>query len=238
MTDLRPSSPVRIPAPLRTRTRVVELVGVAGAGKTSLLRAIGQRDTTLLAGLRPPRRRHLAHIVPLLPTFLGLHWPYRGLHWKEMKRILYLRTLEDLLQAELPRRPHTVVLDEGPIYILARLRVYGGERIRTPSFDRWWRRALQRWARAVDVVVWLDAPDAVLTQRLRTRNQAHRLRGLSDEVVGSFLALYREAYETVVGSFAAVSGLQVLKVRTDGESVGQIAARVTAELQAREDGGQ
>jgi hypothetical protein len=212
------------------RPTVVELVGVAASGKTSLLHALGRGDPTLQAGLRPPRIRHMAQILPLLPTFLALHWPYRGLLRKEMKRITYLRTVYGMLHGELPGRPRAVILDEGPVYMLARLRVYGGERIRTATFERWWRGTVAQWARTVDLIVWLDAPDITLLQRSRTRDQVHQLQRLSEVRAQQFLAAYRQAYETVVGALTELSGPAVLRVRSDQQSVEAIRDQVLAEI--------
>lgn len=229
--------PVYRPARPANRPIVVELVGVAAAGKSSLLRALAERHPTVQAGLRPPKGRHLAQALALLPTFLALHWPYRGLLWKEMKRITYLRTLDRMLHGELPRRPRAVVLDEGPVYMLARLRVHGGERILSPAFERWWRKALAQWAGTVDLVVWLDAPDPILMQRAQTRSQVHELQRLSDARAREFIASYRRAYETVVGGLTEAAGPQVMRVRSDQASVDQLVARIVPVLEGLRPGG-
>lgn len=212
------------------RPIVVELVGPAAAGKTSLLLALHELDPTLRAGLRPARHHHWASAVTLGPTFLALHRPYRGLLWKEMKRITYLGTLQRLLHKPALTSLSAVVLDEGAVYMLARLRVLGGERIRTGAFERWWLGAIERWARLLDVVVWLDAPDVILMHRLRSRRQSHSVKGLSDEAICRFLASYRDAYERVMAALTRSQRVRVLVVRTDEESVNQIVGRVASEI--------
>jgi thymidylate kinase len=155
-----------------------------------------------------------------------------------MKRITYLRTVYGMLHGELPGRPHAVILDEGPVYMLARLRVYGGERLRSAAFERWWREALAQWARTVDLIVWLDAPDQILMQRSRTRTQVHQLQRLPEARAQQFLAAYREAYETVVGALTEFSGPAVLRVRSDQEGVEAIRDRVFARLRLLQASGQ
>jgi hypothetical protein len=225
-----PTSP-----PLRPLT--VELVGPAAAGKSSLLLTLAREHRMWRAGLRLPKYRHLTTAVSLAPTFLALHRPYRGLLWKEMKRITYLRTLQRVLEDPGPTRWSTVILDEGAVYMMARLLVYGEDRIRSGAFDRWWRKAIESWARALDVLVWLDAPDAILIHRLRTREQAHRGRGLSDVAIGQFIAAYRAAYDRVLEGLAAAHGPALVVVHTDQESLDQAARRVAAEIQRKEDQG-
>jgi hypothetical protein len=219
---------------LPMRPLVVELVGPAAAGKTSLLLSLARDDTTLRAGLRPPRQRHLANAIALTPTFLGLHRPYCGLLWKEMKRITYLTTLQRLVETNISAGERAVVLDEGPVYMLARLLVFGEDRIRSVAFERWWRHAVEQWARLLDVIVWLDAPDPILMHRLRVRLQPHPIKELSDDAMIKFLGTYRAAYDRVVGALATGRGPTVLKLRSDQESLSHLAQRVTAEMRKKE----
>ena len=216
------------------RRLVVELAGPAAAGKTSLIFALGTGDRHLHPGLRVPRQRHLATALTLAPTFLALHRPYSGLIWKEMKRITYLGTLYRLLQAGGPARDGTVVLDEGAVYMLARLQVLGADRIRSVAYTRWWRGAIEAWARTLDLIVWLDAPDAVLRERLRRRRQPHPVKELPDAAIDRFLASYRESYNRVIRALREARGPKVLMVRTDRETVAEIARRVEAAVRELE----
>jgi hypothetical protein len=210
---------------------VVELVGVAAAGKSTLLRTLSERDPRLRAGVRPPTHRHVPSAIAMLPTFLALHRPYHAVLWNEMKRIAYLRTLRSLLPEQ--RRP-VVVLDEGAVYMLARLLVFGDERIRTAAFARWWSAAIANWASVLRVLVWLDAPDSVLIERLRTRRQVHPVKALPDDEVIRFLGLYRAAYTCVLGELVACGGPRAVTLRSDLESVDALADRVAAEIRESE----
>jgi len=216
------------------RRLVVELAGPAAAGKTSLTLMLGTGDQRRRAGPRVPRHRHIATALALAPTFLALHRPYSGPIWKEMKRITYLGSLYRLLQEERPTGGGTIVLDEGAVYMLARLEVFGADRIRSIAYTRWWRGAIEEWARMLDLIVWLDAPDAVLRERLRGRRQPHPVKELPDCAIDRFLAAYRESYDRVIRALAA-RGPKVLTVRTDRETVAQIAGRVAAAVRQMED---
>jgi hypothetical protein len=220
-------------APLTGRPLVVELAGPAAAGKSSLLVALAQSDTTLTLGPHLPRYRHVATALHLAPTFFALHRPLRGSLWKEMKRITYLGTLQSILEEPTSQRGGGVVLDEGAVYMLARLRVYGGERIRGDAFERWWRSAIDRWANILDIIVWLDAPDPVLIHRLRARQQDHTVKGLSDDAIRGFIGSYRAAYDRVIGALAAANGPTVLTVRSDQESMSHTVQRALARMTER-----
>jgi predicted ATPase len=216
------------------RPLVVELAGPAAAGKSSLLLALGAGDWKLRAGLRVPRRRHLATALTLAPTFLALHRPYRGLLWKEMKRITYLGSLYELLQERSGESTGTVLLDEGAVYMLARLEVLGAERIQSAAFAGWWRAAIETWSRTLDLIVWLDAPDPVLRDRIRRRAQSHPVKRSPDEAIDRFIASYRDSYRRVIRSLMEARGPRLLTVRTDREDVECIARRLAAEVRDME----
>src|SRR4029453_15029863 len=101
-----------------------------------------KRDKQIRAGLRISRTTYIKEAFLLLPTFLDIHRPYKPILWKEMKRILYLKALHQLLQRETTQNHIAIVLDEGPVYMLSRLRVFGGETIQSLSFEKWWHAAI------------------------------------------------------------------------------------------------
>lgn len=211
---------------------VAELVGPAAAGKTSLLLAISRQDPAGCARLRPPPYQYLRHAVPLAGTFLSLHRPYRGLLWKEMKRITYLATLRGLLRREVAAGRETVLMDEGAVYMFARLLVYGGGRTASRAFGHWWKRAITEWADELHLLVCLDAPDPELVRRMRARPQRHRMQALPDSAVLGFISEYRSAYARVIEALTAIRGLRVVTVRTDQAPTDDLARRVAAELAA------
>lgn len=216
---------VRDTAPAK-RPLVFELVGPAGSGKTTLLRTLGQRDHGIRTVVRIPTRRYLATAFRLLPTFISIHRPYRGLQWKEMKRILYLGALHQLLRQETFTNYRAVVLDEGPVYMLSRLRVFGGEAIESRTFQKWWRGAISEWADTIDGIVWLDAEDPILADRIRTRDQPYPVKDVSDSSVRNFLARYRAAFDYVIKELTTGDGPRVFRFVTDGQSSDQIADKI------------
>lgn len=209
---------------------MVELAGLAGAGKSTLAANLVRLDPEICA--RPPltARSHLANVPALVPTFLGLHWPFRGLRTKEMKRILRVRTLLDLVHGRAPGS--TLLFDEGPVYMLARILMFGGDSSRNAGLQRWWRRAIAQWAATLDLVVWLEAPDDVLAARLNTRDQQHPMRGAPDALVRAFLGSYRDAFNHVLAELCVAGGPQRLTVATNTASAAATAGTVLARLRA------
>jgi len=212
------------------RPLIVELVGPAGAGKSAVMHALGRRDATVRPGLRIDRYRHLPLIVrdalPLVPTAMDLCWHAPRAWWLSFLRLVRLATLHAVLRREASQAYRAVILDEGPVFTLARLRVFEDASFRSARFAQRWRAALEQWATTLDVVIWLDAPDHVLAQRIRHRPKAHRVKERSDQAIGEFLERYRQAYRVVLDQMATASGTKLVEISTATQSADQIAAAI------------
>ena len=193
-TELEPmNDPMkRRQPPSQPRPLVVELVGPAGSGKTTLARALCRR-AGIAEGIELPRREHLPHAVRhgllLLPAYLRVGGDGGWLTWKEMRSMTYLRAWPHHLDRPPTERAITV-LDHGPVFRLARLRAHGPRITRSAAFERWWQQSLELWTGLLDVVVSLDAPDELLVDRIRL-NFLKPARGFSKFSFTSPLYLVR-----------------------------------------------
>jgi hypothetical protein len=152
--------------------RVVELVGPAGVGKTTVSQALVLRSAAVPRTIwgQPPLAL-LGTGIRLGPVLLRFWQSSGSLLWDEARHIVRLRALHLSLTQDTPRIQPTTLFDEGPIFALAWLRGFGHESMRSPAADRWWRATLFHWSRLVDAVVVLDAPDSVLAARIKSRPQ-------------------------------------------------------------------
>lgn len=211
---------------------VAEIIGPAGSGKSALASALKARGRGVRAGLGVwglPRPLLLSAAVLSVPQLLGM-WRRRGaVGWQEAGLVVRLNALSRLLGRESSGRDRFLLLDEGTVFALAKLRVFGraggGEHL---------ARMAERWARTLDAVVWLDAPDEVLARRIRAREKPHRMKACSDEEISAFLSRYRRAYERVVAELCARRRLRVIRVSTDAGTPEQIAERVLSGIAGAE----
>jgi hypothetical protein len=149
-----------------------------------------------------------------VPTYLRLQAIARRPAWKEMKRVTYLGSL-GRLAVHPPGSAQALVFDEGPIYMLARLRQYGADVVDHPTLAPWWRSSLARWARALHLVVWLDAADEVLAGRVRARPEHHRIKRFGRMEADAFLESYRTTYRALLAGIREHHAVRVLECRTD-----------------------
>ncbi len=220
----------------RGRPFVVELVGVAGAGKTTLLRALQQRDTTIRPVLRISPLRHgtrvLWNAASLLPVFVDLLARSPRFLWHSARHLVRLKTFPAELAREASDSPGTLIVDRGPLFTFSRLNAFRDPDLESALFDRCVDRALERWAKTLDALVWLDAPDAVLTERIRSRDEPHRVKERPDDAIHEFLGRYRRSYEAVIARLAA-AGVAVLRFDSATASAERIAETVAATLQGK-----
>jgi shikimate kinase len=227
-------APVRHPAPAAPRIAVrggrpaiIELVGPAGAGKTALLRTIRARHPDIRAGIHidrlrfaPVLARHTLALVPMSLQQLS-RWPLSW--WPSLVHVLRLRTFPSVLDHVANAGCRAILLDEGPVFSLARLSVFQDAHRGGGLLMDEWHRALGACAGWLDAVVWLDAPDATLIQRIRERSKAHQVKERPDDDVSRFLDRYREAFRAVLGAVRASGQISVIEVDTSRSTVEQAA---------------
>jgi len=147
--------------------------------------------------------------------------------------MVYLKAWHHVLDRQVSNNDMVTVLDHGPIYRLALLRDFGPEITKSQLYERWWDSMLKQWATIMDMVVWLDAPDVVLLERIHTRSRWHIIKRKSGQEACEFLGRYRTSYEHIISALTAEGGPQVLRFDTDQKSVDQIVDKVLAALNSQ-----
>lgn len=210
---------------------IVEIVGAAGAGKSSLARYLQQQnpDVKLVQKLTFGRLEYysflLSHIPGLLRMLFQHSWPGGWLTWQEINRLLYLQAMSMRLQ-QLAQRWPLLVLDQGPLYYLAEFYEFGPVQLTSPEFSDWWKTTLQEWAKVLDLVVWLDAPDQALIPRIWAHHQGHPIKSYSGQEAEIYLQRYRRAHHAIVALLSVYGQTEVLRLQTHQLSIAEAADKV------------
>ena len=211
--------------------RALELVGPAGSGKSTLYRALAARSAAIAPGVPFGGVGHLRlglrHVASLLPAWLGSG--DRFLDEKELRSLNYVVGWAEGVEHG-SAGAALAVFDHGPLFRIARLRAFGPRLVEGAAFRRWSEAAVRRWARLLGAVVWLDAPDALLAERIDVRDERHRMKGGESGETQRFLARYREVYDALLAEFVAAGGPEPIRVDTSRETPDAIAARLLAQL--------
>jgi shikimate kinase len=219
---------------------IVELVGLAATGKTTLFRALCQRDARILLSTDLQLRK-IEHVpifvnqVPsLLPVLFRRSRPDRWFTWSEIKAMAYLRAWPAVLRQLALNHSPLILLDQGPVFKLATLNAFGPESVKDRSFEQWWHNVFEQWAATLDIVIWLTAPAEILIQRIRARNKRHDIKDEPDREARQYLARYQASYEQILEKLTALGGTTLLKIdtsqRTIEQTLEEISLSVTSHL--------
>ena len=217
---------------------IVEMVGPAGAGKTTLSRHLTQRSDKFQIGAEIELRTmkyipvFLYGLLMSLPVILYQRWKGRCFTWDEIKALAYLRDWNRVLHQPRGNIGRVILLDHGPVFKLATLNEFGPERLKAEGFDYWWNDMIERWASALDIVIWLDAPDAVLESRINSRTQRHLVKGKTEYEISQFLARYRRSYERILSRLTANEGPALFRYDTSRTNIEQIADEILLTVNA------
>lgn len=204
---------------MTTKLVTVELVGVAGTGKSTLTRSLCSEGAVCAETLHTRQLRHWPYVArAALPvaalTAAGGARPRRP-GWEELKFALYASSWDRYLRDTAPAGPgRLVILDQGPVFALARI-LWGDSRMAaTHRFDLWLDRTLRRWSSTLDAILWLDAPDAVILPRIDGRAQAHEVKGATADRAQDVLARHRAAYARVRQALETIGSPRIVDIDT------------------------
>ena len=228
MSNTRSDGPI-INRPLH----VVELVGPAGAGKTTLSRELSRRNDTIRIADPPCARKDRIFFARqslfMIPTLLSLLKKNGNGRYPTLEEIAWLAILDGwhhLLQREVQSDGKVVVIDQGAIYLMAELITSGPQHLRSQR-GKWWDGIYKQWAFTVDMVVYLDTSNGGLLERIRNRHTWHIMKDRTKPEVFEFLNHYRGAYEQVISRLVANdNNLRVIFFDTGIESTAAISNKL------------
>jgi len=215
---------------------VVELIGPAGAGKTTLLRALSRRRKEIQPELRLSKTRNIPFFISntfsLLPTYLRQYRQGRWFDRRETRSMVYLKAWLHVVGQQASNHDRVIILDHGPIYRLAVLREFGPEISKSQPYQRWWASLLNQWTAALDIVIWLDAPNAILLERIHARDHWHTIKEKCEQEAYEYLTHYRTALERIIAESVTDGQITLLRFDTDQETVEQIVEKTLATFDA------
>ena len=214
----------------------MELVGPAGAGKTTLSRTLSHRNPAIQIGSEIELQKlkyapvFLRNAISLLPIFLRQLQYGKAFTWEEIKYLIYLKGWSKVLMQEAKAGDAAILLDHGPVFKLATLHEFGPEKLMVNGSEKWWATIFKQWASTLDVVIWLDAPDSVLEKRINSRDQRHSVKGKTEVEVIHFLARYRASYEETLAKLKSDGGPLLLQFDTSRTSIEQVADEILSTI--------
>jgi deoxyadenosine/deoxycytidine kinase len=121
-------------------------------------------------------------------------------------------------------------LDPGSVHWLSSLQEFGPPITKHPEYQRWWKNKLEQWSSALDVIIWLEAPEDLCLQRVLTRDEWHEIKYVSNNSALEELKCYRECYERIIPEMASRHSIKVFHFHTDQISTEQMVDQIFSEV--------
>ena len=209
---------------------VVEVIGPAGAGKTTLVQALSQCNMKFQPDFRLSKMKKIPIFINntffLLPTFLRQYRSSRWFNLRETRSMVYLVAGLHVLGQQASNSDIVTLLDHGPIYRLAFLRELGPEITKSQRYMRWWTNLLNQWIDTIDAIIWLDAPNDILWERIRGRDRQHSIKEKHEHEAFEFLSRYRTSFEQTIAEGVADHYPMLLHFDTNQNSLEKIVDEI------------
>lgn len=201
---------------------IIEVIGLAGAGKSTLTKAMFESIDHNLGSYRLAKARAVFRVLlaifralPLIlmkgKTRIGLkQWYWLG-HFEA--------SIYDLHRRSQIAGKQVLILDQGPIFEFIAIKRYLLSGRYGDYLASVYLTLLQKFYASIDAIVYLQAPDSVLLKRVMARSSSHLLKEMSEDDQRGQMAFYRTEYNNIF-SAATATGVSVVTLDTElyGES--------------------
>jgi hypothetical protein len=212
--------------PPQKRLRLVELMGPAGAGKSTVFEALLARDPTILETPTLRNNRYAAVVAVNTISAVATIVRRRAIDFEDPKEqvriMMYVQALPRVLPELGSPGDSAIVFDQGPLFLLTR------HNFQDERLSSWWNRMVDTYSPLLDIVVLLDAPDDLLRERINTRDKWHALKGADGSSAVDILRATRQIYARTLEAVAARpgGGPAVLRFDTSLLSADEIAEAI------------
>lgn len=179
-----------------TKPLLIEVMGPAGAGKTSLIDAISDHNKGFVLSPRPGFCRRAVAFAQVLLSNPGLLSKVRGMSRDDFRAMVYLRAWHAMYSNHNHRE--ITAFDHGPLYRIAKLREFCSQLSGSAQFQRWLTRWTNRWLETLDMIILLDAPNDILMERIVARGEFRVVMTVSPSEAARRLDSFRHAFEQVL----------------------------------------
>jgi len=196
-------------------SKIVEIVGLAGSGKTTLTNNLKSKYCSWEFSYRLPILRTLCFQVVALGKYLPMVLRYSepGLIVSNIKLLMYIESLSSFLCRSKSNLTSTLVFDQGIIFAYASLRKHGLNTAPSSRGDILGVQILDRYLKVLDGVVVLKGCNETLEERILARNTDHRVKCLNCEDRKVFFLGYSIVFQEII-EYLSEHGKLILEIDT------------------------
>ena len=218
---------------LKKESIIIELAGTAGAGKSTLIKAMMQRNENIKNFPIPAKISYLPTLYKLISQWLPLYLKeYRNSRWfssLEIRNILYLDTWIPYIRNKSRTKKEIFIIDPGSVYWLSSLLEAGPPITKHPRFQSWWKEKFEQWSSGLDVIIWLDVDEELCLQRVHARDEWHEIKDISIQSGLAELKYFRNSYAKIIPEMELHHPVKVFYFRTDQLTTQEIVDKIFSE---------
>ncbi len=218
---------------------VVEIVGTAGAGKTTLFNELRKRGVPGLCCVDYPQAWkissypfYIKNIFSLLPILFRLLVNRSGfVTRREIAFMAILNGWAEYLEKSLKAVNSTFLMDQGAIFLISYLNTWGPKGLFRPNMQGWWNKVYGKWSKTIDMVILLDASDELLVYRINSRGQDHYIKGESNQISQNWISEYRNLYNAILERLISYNqSMLIVRIDSGKHSTEDIINKIAPEL--------
>ena len=212
---------------------ILEIVGLAGSGKTTILQSLAKRNNKYHRSCFSFKTiEYIPFLLESSPLLLRMFWSsYRNrnsrwITFHEIKLMMRLMTLHNVLDRK-TLNGDLIVLNHDLVFMLTVIHGFVLKTIKDRNLEEWWNGMLRGTAFVLNKIIWLDAPDKILRERILNRDTRHRVNKISENDAYELFSLYRLSYEYIISRLTVInSQLEVMRFNTHEDSPDQIVGKI------------
>jgi deoxyadenosine/deoxycytidine kinase len=210
--------------------RIVEIIGLAGSGKSTTCRRLIDHYPGVLPTYRVARHRLPIAILRALrwmiedPAQNRLRDPAGG--WTGLYLSIHMDAMVRDLLFRRQSQSGTLFLDQGPLFNCISAERLASQGEIHESVPRRMRRLLIQNLDFLDAIVILHADLPILLHRIEERGQSHQIKGAGEGSARMFLEDYQERYDSIVSEIQNHSDIPVYPLDTGRHSADEIANEI------------
>ena len=222
------------------RGLIIELIGLAGVGKSTLSRNLRISIPTTIQEFPPSTWnlscapfyiKNILSLTPILTRFTLQN--FKGVKRREIAFMALLNGWDEVLRKKMENSDKVIIIDQGAISCMAYLQVRSPYYFQNSNTQKWWLKIYDHWAQTIDMIVWLSAPNSTLIHRIKTRHQNHGLQNISEQNGDATLKRYYSAYESIIKILSLSNqNFHVLMVDSEKNSPDNVVKIVTSEIKS------